>query len=134
MYWICGWLINNLFLFYWYMNYMLFSEELFKIVINSYLFGILEVLALINRFVIAVMDYCRVINLLLVRKSLFYREVLCLYGYFEKYYVYCFNNIYKIFILYKLIWKWLCCKILIFLIYYCFLGLKMGFFVVILNF
>lgn len=80
------------------------------------------------------MDYCLVINLLLVRKSLFYREVRCLYGYFEKYYVYCFNNIYKIFILYKLICKWLCCKILIFLIYYCFLGLKMGFFVVILNF
>lgn len=115
---------------------MLSSEEPFKTVINSYLLGILEVLAPINRLVIAVMDYCRVINPLLARKPLSHREVLCLHGHSEKYHVYCFNNIHvhKTFILHKSTWKWPCCKILILSIHYCLPGLKMGLFVVTLNF
>lgn len=116
---------------------MLSSEEPLKTVINSYLLGILEVLAPINRLVIAVMDYCRVINPLLARKPLSHREVLCLHGHSEKYdlyHVYCFNNIHKTFILHKSTWKWPCCKILILSIHYCLPGLKMGLFVVTLNF
>lgn len=116
---------------------MLSSEEPLKTVINSYLLGILEVLAPINRLVIAVMDYCLVINPLLARKPLSHREVLCLHGHSEKYdlyHVYCFNNIHKTFILHKSTWKWPCCKILILSIHYCLPGLKMGLFVVTLNF
>lgn len=118
---------------------MLSSEEPLKTVINSYLLGILEVLAPINRLVIAVMDYCRVINPLLARKPLSHREVLCLHGHSEKYdlyHVYCFNNIHKTFILHKstCTGKWPCCKILILSIHYCLPGLKMGLFVVTLNF
>lgn len=116
---------------------MLSSEEPFKTVINSYLLGILEVLAPINRLIIAVMDYCRVINPLLARKPLSHREVLCLHGHSEKYdlyHVYCFNNIHKTFILHKSTCKWPCCKILILSIHYCLPGLKMGLFVVTLNF
>lgn len=116
---------------------MLSSKEPLKTVINSYLLGILEVLAPINRLVIAVMDYCRVINPLLARKPLSHREVLCLHGHSEKYdlyHVYCFNNIHKTFILHKSSRKWPCCKILILSIHYCLPGLKMGLFVVTLNF
>lgn len=98
MYWTCGWLINNLLSSYWYMNYMS-SEEPLKTVINSYLLGILEVQAPTNQLVIVVMDYCLVINPLLARKPLSHREVRCLHGHSEKYHVYCFNNIHKIFIL-----------------------------------
>lgn len=116
---------------------MLSSEEPLKTVINSYLLGILEVLAPINRLVIAVMDYCRVINPLLAKKPLSHREVLCLHGHSEKYdlyHVYCFNNIHKTLILHKSTCKWPCCKILILSIHYCLPGLKMGLFVVTLNF
>lgn len=113
---------------------MLSSEEPLKTVINSYLLGILEVQAPTNQLVIAVMDYCLVINPLLARKPLSHREVLCLHGHSEKYHVYCFNNIHKTFILHKSTWKWPCCKILILSIHYCLPGLKMGLFVVTLNF
>lgn len=110
------------------------SEEPLKTVINSYLLGILEVQAPTNQLVIVVMDYCLVINPLLARKPLSHREVRCLHGHSEKYHVYCFNNIYKTFILHKSTWKWPCCKILILSIHYCLPGLKMGLFVVTLNF
>lgn len=113
---------------------MLSSEEPLKTVINSYLLGILEVQALTNQLVIVVKDYCLVINPLLARKPLSHREVLCLHGHSEKYRVYCFNNIHKTFILHKSTWKWPCCKILILSIHYCLPGLKMGLFVVTLNF
>lgn len=113
---------------------MLSSEEPLKTVINSYLLGILEVQALTNQLVIVVKDYCLVINPLLARKPLSHREVLCLHGHSEKYCVYCFNNIHKTFILHKSTWKWPCCKILILSIHYCLPGLKMGLFVVTLNF
>lgn len=110
------------------------SEEPLKTVINSYLLGILEVQAPTNQLVIVVMDYCLVINPLLARKPLSHREVRCLHGHSEKYHVYSFNNIHKIFILHKSTCKWPCCKILILSIHYCLPGLKMGLFVVTLNF
>lgn len=110
------------------------SEEPLKTVINSYLLGILEVQAPTNQLVIVVMDYCLVINPLLARKPLSHREVRCLHGHSEKYHVYCFNNIHKILILHKSTCKWPCCKILILSIHYCLPGLKMGLFVVTLNF
>lgn len=116
---------------------MLSSEEPLKTVINSYLLGILEVQVPTNQLVIVVKDYCLVINPLLARKPLSHREVLCLHGHSEKYdlyHVYCFNNIHKTFILHKSTWKWPCCKILILSIHYCLPGLKMGLFVVTLNF
>lgn len=113
---------------------MLSSEEPLKTVIHSYLLGLLEVQAPTNQLVIVVMDYCLVINPLLARKPLSHREVLCLHGHSEKHHVYCFNNIHKTFILHKSTWKWPCCKILILSIHYCLPGLKMGLFVVTLNF